>query len=401
MNKKNEKSHWSVIIVGGGIVGAGIFRDLSLHGIDTLLIDKNKISSYTSKSSSKMLHGGIRYLENFDLSLVKEALTERNLWLKITPHLCYKENFIIPVYKNSNRPLWMILVGIGLYHYLSGSFSNLLSKIGVISLIKKFPQIRKDGLKGAGLYEDAVVDDEGLTIEVVEDGLLNRNCSVLEHHQLIHLAKKNGHYQLKIKSGELSKHLTCDDLVFATGPFTDILLKKLNAFPWSYKLLLSKGSHIWIRRDSLELPNPVVLTPNDGRVVFVIPYTDKILVGTTEVPLDGPPKEISASSEEITYLINNVNEFFTEANITQEHVIGSYAGIRPLVKEGSSNLGKTSRDHHIYQPDKNVYVILGGKYTTFRSMAADLAARIIRKRNRPYNPALSMQPFRNGKKDLA
>ena len=399
MKNKTEKSHWSVIIVGGGIVGAGIFRDLSLHNVDTLIIDKNKISSYTSKSSSKMLHGGIRYLENLDLALVKEALTERNLWLRIAPHLCYKENFIIPVYKNSNRPLWMILIGIGLYHYLSGSFNNLLSMLGVSSLTKKFPQIRKEGLKGAGLYEDAVVDDERLTIEVVQDGLLNENCSAFEHHQLEELSKEAGLYKLKIKSGDEIKNVTCNDLVFATGPFTDILLKKLNAFPWSPKLLLSKGSHIWIKRDSLELPNPVVLTPNDGRVIFVIPYTDKILVGTTEVPLDGPPKEIKASPEEITYLINNINEFFTEANINQEHVIGSYAGIRPLVKEGSSNLGKTSRDHHIYQPDQNTYVILGGKYTTFRSMAADLAARIIRKRNRPYNPSLSMLPFRNGKRD--
>ncbi len=399
MMKNNNDSHWSVIIVGGGIVGAGIFRDLSKHGVKTLLIDKNKISSQTSKSSSKMLHGGIRYLENFDLGLVKEALTERNLWLKITPHLCYKENFLIPVYSNSNRPLWMILVGIGIYHYLSGQISKLLSFKSRSELKKSFPELRTSDLRGAGLYEDAVVDDEQLTIEVVEDALHNKSCDVLENHALKSLVKKGDRYFLTVYSGEQKLELSCDELVFATGPFTDYLLQNLNCFPWTSKLLLSKGSHIWIDKKSLTLPNPVVLTPNDGRVIFVIPYPDKILVGTTEVKLDGPPKEIKPSEEEIDYLISNLNEFFSNTTITRDQLIGSYAGIRPLVKEGSSDLGNTSREHHIYQPDRNVYVILGGKYTTFRVMASDVASKIIRKMKRPYMPHLSMEPFKSEKKD--
>lgn len=400
MNKNNR--HWSVVVIGGGIVGAGILRDLSLHGVDTLLIDKNKISSQTSKSSSKMLHGGIRYLENLDIALVKEALQERNLWLKIAPSLCYRERFFIPVYNQSNRPLWMVLIGIALYHFLSGELKRLFSYISKTDLLRQVPTLRESGLKGAGIYEDAIVDDELLTIKVVEDALYNRACQVWENHTLEKMKRiSHGRYELEISSKEGTKVVSCNDIVFSTGPFTDFLLKKLNAFPWEPKLILSKGSHLWIEKSVLSLPNPVVLTPNDGRVIFVIPYPDKILVGTTEVLLTEPTSNIQPSDEEIDYLIDNLIEFFPHANVTREHMIDAFSGIRPLVKDSSSSLGKTSRDHHIFQPTNNCYVILGGKYTTFRVMAADMTATLVRKKGIPYKNYLTMQPFRSDRKDRA
>lgn len=398
--KKNDlhsiPDHHRIVVIGAGIVGSGIFRDLSLHNIETLVIDKFDFSSQTSQSSSKMLHGGIRYLENMDFSLVWEALHEKNLWLKVAPHLCYPKHFYMPVYKESSRPLWMIHAGVFLYDLLS-SFKNDPHKLtNFKQTLLANPLLRAQGLKGAGVYSDAIVDDVKMTLECIYDGLLAPKSYACNYTSLSTAKRNDKGYILTLKDEltGIERQISCEHLIFATGPFTDHLLKKLKLFKWTPKLALSKGSHLWFSKTDFPLENPVVLTPNDGRVIFVIPQGQKILVGTTERPTKVDFNQ-KASVDEIEYLLDNLNEYFPKAHLTKEKIRASFAGLRPLVKEDeSSNLGKVARHHKIYQPQENAYVIIGGKYTTFRVMAADLVKILFSKMDVTYHPEKSLSPFR-------
>lgn len=400
MHKENplleSDIYYDAIIIGGGIVGAGIFRDLSLNGVKTLLVDKKDFSSQTSSKSSKMLHGGIRYLENMDFDLVFEALHEKNLWLKLAPHLCYESSFYMPVFKDSLRPKWMIKIGLFLYDFLS-SFQNTSHRMAnKEQTIKALPHIRPQGLTGAGIYHDAIVDDARLNIEVIMDGALETGCHAINHVGLESFKFCSGRIEVQLRdelSGE-TKTIHCKELVMATGPFTDDILCAHPQVNWEKKLLPSKGSHLWLDKEALDIHSPLVMTPNDRRVIFVIPQKDHILVGTTEESHKGDKFDLKPSEEEINYLINNLNEYFPAAKIDRTSIIGSFAGIRPLVSEGGSDKGKTARNHKYYQPRSNLHVIMGGKYTTFRVMAKDVAQNICNRLGQTYNSNKSKRPFR-------
>ena len=392
------KTHFNTLIVGGGIVGAGILRDLSLHGIDTLLVEKKDFSSQTSQSSSKMLHGGIRYLENFDFALVYEALHEKNLWIKLAPHLAKAQKFYLPIFKDSIRPLWMVRCGIFLYDFLS-DFKNLARGFSDASQTKKsVAHIRESGLKGAGIYSDAIVDDGKLTIEVILDAVQNSNAIAASYIDANAITKlENGLYKCILKDDlcGITKEITCENLVIATGPFTDKFMRNLDFVKWNDVLLPSKGSHIWVDRKDFDLKSPVLLTPNDGRVIFVIPHDNRVLIGTTEEKVSGDYFDIKPDESEIVYLLENMKEYFPSANITKEKIISSFCGIRPLVKEDTgTNRSQTAREHKVFQPSKSMFVIVGGKYTTFRTMGQDITAQIVKSQNKSYNCDKTKSPLR-------
>jgi len=389
--------HYDVVIVGGGVVGAGVFRDAALHGLKCLLIDKKDFSSQTSQSSSKMLHGGIRYLETFDFDLVYEALHEKNFWLKTTPHLCQEKSFVLPVYNDSLRPLLMLKAGMWLYDFLSGFKNHPHKMISKSETISQFPQLRAQGLKGAGVYSDAIVDDAKLTLEVIYDAKLENDCEALNYHAMTDIKVSNERHTLEIKD-ELTgktKTISCDDVVFALGPFTDKVLINIPELKWRPKLLPSKGSHIWIDPKKLNIKSPLVMTPKDGRVIFVIPQKDAVLVGTTELEIEGDFFDLKITQYEINYLLENLNEYFPNAELTEEDIFSSCAGVRPLIKdEDSSELGKTARYHKCYWPRSNVHVLMGGKYTTFRTMAQDVAENLCAKRRISYSKDRTKWPMR-------
>jgi glycerol-3-phosphate dehydrogenase len=393
-----ERTHFNTIVVGGGIVGAGILRDLSLHNVDTLLLEKTDFAGQTSQASSKMLHGGIRYLENFDFSLVYEALHEKNLWLKLTPHLAKAEKFYLPVYKDSLRPLWMVRLGIHFYDFLS-NFQNLSGGFSdKRDTLERIKHIRSNGLKGSGVYSDAIVDDGKLTLEVIMDALEGSNAKAISYID-VSVKKKldNGHYECFLKD-ELTgseKIVTCENLIVSTGPFTDQFMNRIDFLKWQEVLLPSKGSHIWISRERFNLEHPVLLTPKDGRVIFVIPHDNRVLIGTTEEKVEKDFFDISPSKAEIEYLLKNLDEFFPSAKIKEDDIQSSFAGIRPLVKDDSTtNRGQTAREHKVIQPCTNMYVIVGGKYTTFRTMAQGIVSQVVKKQMKSYNPNRTKVPLR-------
>lgn len=388
--------HYKTVVIGGGIVGAGIFRDLAIHGIHTLLIEKKDFSSQTSERSSKMLHGGIRYLENMDFALVFEALHEKNLWLKLTPHLAEEVPFYLPVYKDAKRPLWMIRIGMFLYDFLS-SFKNTPHQIkSAHELLAEIPDIKKDGLIGAGIYYDGVMDDAKITLEVIYDALQEDCAEAMTYTEVLTVTKlgpKNIIHSKNVLTGELLC-VSCDQVVYALGPFTDHFLKSNPIYNWKNVLLPSKGSHLWISASDLPLKHPIVMTTKDDRVIFVIPHGDQILVGTTEVAFNGDYFNVKASESEINYLLNSLNIYFPKLKLNHSHILSTFAGIRPLVSEGGFDLGKTSREHKIFQPMSETYVIVGGKFTTFRVMGQGITRDICHKHGKSFNADYSKQTLR-------
>lgn len=386
-----------VVIVGGGINGAGLLRDLALNGVNALLLEKGDFSSQTSQSSSKMLHGGIRYLENFDFALVQEALEEKNLWLKLAPHICFEREFYFPLYNFSKYPPFMLKIGLFLYDFLSHFKNRPHAMFSKKEILKKIPALREKGLKGSGMYYDGVVDDAKLTLECIYDALLEPQIEALNYHEVINVNSLENHHLItyqNIFTKEVFK-IKAKFVVYTTGPFTDQLLPALG-LNWNEKMLTSKGIHLWIEKDSLQLDGSVVLTTPDERVVFVIPQRDAILVGTTETKVNEEMFNIQASNKEIKYLLSVLNEYFPKAHITESKIISTFAGVRPLVREeeSSDSRGKTSRFHKIYRPTHHSYVLLGGKYTTFRKMAQEVAQELVPRLGKSYNPNLTLNPLR-------
>lgn len=387
---------FEVVIVGGGINGCGLLRDLALNGVSALMIEKGDYSSQTSQGSSKMLHGGIRYLENFDFGLVQEALEEKNLWLKLTPHLCFERDFYLPLYNYSKYPPFMLKAGLFLYDFLSHFQNRPHDMLSPKETLEKIPSLDPKGLKGAGKYYDGVVDDAKLSLECLYDALLEKQVEAKSYHEVTRTKKVSDGYEVTYKSLKNQTELTVKTklLVFTTGPFTDKLLPQLG-IPWKPQLLPSKGIHLWLKQGSIEAKGSVVLTTRDNRVVFVIPQRDSILVGTTETPVKEDMFNIQATKIEILYLLDVLKQYFPEATLTEDSIISTFAGIRPLVREeGSQDLGKVSRFHKIFRPDDKTYVLLGGKYTTFRRMTQELAQEIVPRLGHRYHPNLTLQPLR-------
>lgn len=388
---------YDVVIVGGGINGCGLLRDLALNGVKTLMVEKGDFSAQTSAASSKMLHGGIRYLENFDFGLVQEALEEKNLWLKLTPHLCFEREFYLPLYKYSRYTPLMLQAGLFIYDFLSHFQNRPHAFLDADEAMRKIPSLDPKGLRGAGKYFDGVVDDAKLSLECLYDALLEPEIEALSYHEVTRTEKVEDGYLVDIKDVLKTQHETVKAtfVVFLTGPFTDKLLPQLG-IPWTPQLVPSKGIHLWLKEGSIEAKGSVVLTTKDNRVVFVIPQRGGILVGTTETPVDQEMFNIVATKKEVDYLLGVLGQYFPNSSLTDASIISTFAGVRPLARENShdQSLGKVSRHHKIFRPTSHSYVMIGGKYTTFRKMTQELAQEIVPRLGKRYKPNETLNPLR-------
>ena len=389
------KPYYETIVIGGGIVGAGILREFALHKKEVLLIEKGDYSSQTSAGSSKMLHGGIRYIENFDFLLVFEALREKKIWLKLASHISREQTFILPVYKDSKWPLFLMRIGLFIYDLLSlfkNSPHKVLSKKQTMNAL---PGIKEKGLTGSGVYSDGVIDDSKLVFDLIFDSIYH-GASAINYHELVELNRSEECSNLVVRNiiTKENINLQCKNIIFAVGPFTDFTLNRLK-LPWKDIILPSKGSHIWLKQSSLNIENSLVIQTNDKRVIFVIPHRNAILIGTTEIALDKSDNlfDLKPSAEEVSYLLESINSYFPNSNVSQADIIAEYAAVRPLIKSNMPGPGKTSRHHKVYKPLDNTYVIAGGKYTTFRVMACDITKKVFKDNHYKYDKKLSKTEF--------
>ncbi len=391
-------SHFDYLIVGGGITGAGVFRDLVLHNKKTLLIDKKDFMSQTSAQSSKMLHGGIRYLEHLEFSLVKEALNEKNTWKDLAPSFTRELEFIIPIYKNSPHSFWKLYAGVKLYDSLSMFRNKPSGKLSKSELLKRMPQLNSKGLIGAITYHDVIIDDKNFGKSIIESVSNKKQGATLENTEILKVSESSP-FIITLKN-EKEFTISANEIIFCTGPFTDKVMKQLE-FKWKPKILPSKGSHLILDKSKISCPYPVVIQ-EENRIIFLIPHDDFVLLGTTELKLSPGENffDLSISEDEKKYLIKNFKHYFPSLEI-ENAIIGQTAGVRPLViKEGISENqtpGAASRQHLIFHPRNDCSILIGGKYTTFRKMAADVVSQSFAKRQEPYYPHLSLKPIHKSK----
>lgn len=370
-----------LLVIGAGITGAGIARDAAMRGMRTALVDKSDFGSGTSSRSSRLIHGGLRYLEHGHLRLVFEASRERRILLRIAPHLVWPRSFIVPVHRGSRLPLWKLAAGLLLYDLLA-TFRNVRSHemLGKRALRRAEPGLRSGGLRGGGRYYDAQCDDARLTLANVRDahrhGALVANYVRVERLETADGRVGGAHVEDLTTGARLA--IRARVVVNATGPWSDALRGTDEQGP---QLCLSKGAHVIVPRWRLGNNEALTLTsPLDGRVVFVVPVGDFSYIGTTETTDDTNPDAIRATGADVIYLLRSANAFFPEARLTPEDVQASWAGVRPLARAGATDHpGSVSREHRILESGHGLLSIVGGKLTTYRVMAAEVVDRVARR----------------------
>lgn len=289
----------------------------------------------------------------------------------------------------------MVRIGLFLYDLLSNFQNRPSGQTNRELTLERYPQLKTQGLTGAGTYFDGIVDDHKLALECFWDGELEPNAVALNYQEVVSIERGeiNTVTYRDTRNGSVTT-VQSRFLVVTTGPFTDELMPKWG-IPWESVLLPSKGIHLWIKPDALKLYGPMVLPAKDGRVVFVIPQRQAILVGTTETEVCEDMFNIQATQDDVDYLLKVLGDYFPSSSVDMSHVISTYAAVRPLVREpGNTSRGKTSRHHRVFRPADNIYVLLGGKYTTFRKMAQDVCREITPRLGVPYNNTLTLNPLR-------
>lgn len=373
-----SRSRYDVLIIGGGINGAGLARDLALRGLKIALVDKGDFGSGTSSASTKLIHGGLRYLENFDLRLVFEACRERKILQQIAPHLVRPLRFYVPVYQGDKRPLWMVRAGLMLYDLLA-MFRNTHIH-GVLSAdeaVTREPALRRNGLKGVAVYWDCRMDDARLCLENVI-AAAEAGATVANYMEVIGLKKEQGGISaVQLKDLEAGTEIKVDvDLVVnMTGPWMD----KVRALDDDHKPMLrtTRGAHILVPRVHKGDEAIYLSSQQDDRLFFVIPWGDLSLIGTTDTDTDRRPEETIATEEDIAYLLEESARHLQGTALTRDCVISSFAGLRPLVADTRDTASNVSREHRIFESDSGLISVGGGKYTTYRAVAEEVAELVL------------------------
>ncbi|WP_051333588.1 glycerol-3-phosphate dehydrogenase/oxidase [Aliagarivorans marinus] len=389
-----EQVVFDVVVVGGGITGSAIARDAALRGMKVLLVEKEDFGSGTSSRSSKLIHGGLRYLETYQFGLVAESVRERELALRLAPHLTKVQPFLYMFYKGCPDKKWLLNLGMTFYDVVSGSWSKrrhqMLNKQQVLA---RQPGFRADGLRGAAMFYDVSTDDARLTIDTTKSAW-EHSAQVLNHCKVTGLTYSENRcdgVQLTDLLSQTQATVKAHYVVNATGPWSDQLLSMEK--PESAILRPTKGVHIVLRKQDFPLHSAVFMrSPDDGRVVWPIPSTqdDRVFIGTTDTTFDGDPDRVVPEESDISYLLNVANHLMPSAKLDKQHVIGSWAGLRPLIAPaGDLSNGQTPREHQIMTSDSGVYSIVGGKLTSNRVMAKQVLDKLVKSDNYTYlSPSL-------------
>lgn len=358
-----------LFVIGGGVNGVGIARDAAGRGLRVTLAEMNDLASATSSASSKLIHGGLRYLEFYEFRLVRESLQEREKLLAAMPHIAWPMRFVLP-HHSGLRPDWMLRSGLFLYDRLGGKSLPGTKRIN----LKSHPAgaLLKPSFRNGFEYSDAWVDDARLVALNARDTVM-RGGRILTHAKVVATARHASHWEVNVeRDGRIETH-RARKLVNAAGPWAGDLSKKTGD---SHKLRLVRGSHIVVPR----LPGhdqPYILQGGDGRIVFVIPYEqDFTLIGTTEAEHKGNPNEAVCSPEEAQYLVDFVNDYLATP-VSTDQIVWTYSGVRPLIEsEGSAR--SASRDYQLAYDDSAapLLTVLGGKLTTYRKLAESALAQL-------------------------
>ena len=374
-----------VLIIGGGINGAGIARDAALRGLSVALIEMKDLAYGTSSRSSKLVHGGLRYLEQLEFSLVFESVSERRILLDIAPHLVNPLGFLFPVYGSSRRGMREVSVGMWLYEGLSLFRSpKRHRKLKPSQVADEEPALRVKELKGASLFYDCSTDDARLTLESALDATRAGATVATWAKVLSFLKNESGRIMGVVVKDQFSgnlKEVNARCVVNATGPWTDRTMG-MSREVVSPLLRPTKGVHIVVDRDKIPVNHAVTcFHPEDRRVLFAVPWGDRTYLGTTDTDYEGDPGDVIATLEDVDYLIAAANYHFPDHQVGRDDVISTWAGLRPLIApDGGDDVdeSKVSREHQILIGQDGLITIAGGKLTTYRRMSAEVVDTVVK-----------------------
>ncbi len=373
-----------LLVIGGGITGAAVARDAVMRGLSVMLVEQGDFASGTSSRTSKLIHGGLRYLEHGYLHLVFEACRERATLLRTAPHLVRPLDFLIPIFAGDSRSRLTIRAGLALYDLLAiGRAMRTHRMLSVEEVVAREPRLRREGLVGGALYTDCQMQDARLCVEIMLDaerrGAICRNGVQVERI-IVEGGRTAGAVVTDERSG-VSEMVAARAVVNATGPWADRLLQQTTHTSSVRRLRPTKGSHLVLPKRIGE--DALLLSARqDGRVVFAMPWHEQMLVGTTETSVDGVPQDVRIETREVRYLLDVVNRVFVGDPLTEEDVLATFAGLRPLVDQGGVNANAASREHLIVEEPTGCLHALGGKYTTHRAIAEAVVDRVIRRLRR-------------------
>jgi len=373
---------FEVVVMGGGITGAAAARDAASRGLRTALVEARDFGEGTSSRSSRLIHGGLRYLEQFELDLVFEASRERRTLLRIAPHMVRPLEFLFPLYREGRVGRLTMTAGMWLYDALS-LFRNIErhQMLSEGDVLWREPTLSPEGLLGGARYFDAQVDDARLVLatvrSAVEMGAAAANRLAAEI--LVEEGRARGVRVRDAEAGGASEwEIRASVVVNATGPWSDETALEAGI---SREPLLrpTRGTHIHVRRDRIGHQRALIFeSALDGRIMFVLPWGDLTLIGTTDEDYEGPPEEVRPTGGDVSYLLDSTNRLFPEARLTAEDVISAWAGLRPLVAgEAGEDEDEVSREHVILEEIPGLVTIAGGKLTSHRAMAEEIIDRVV------------------------
>ncbi len=377
--KNCDQEIYDICIVGGGINGAGSAFESLRSGCKTLLVEKSDFASGTSSKSSRLVHGGLRYLEQFEFKLVFEALKERTYLLKKIPHLVKPIEFVLPLYKGDRVSAFKLRAGLFLYDLFCGFRApHFHQRVSVSKLFQFFPKLKRRNSLGGFLYSDAMMEDDRIVVDLARRSH-ELGGDIFSYTEVLEAEQKNDVLEVTLKRGSEIKKIKTQHLISALGPWTDIFMSQLDS-TWVPRLKPTKGVHVFFKTQAFQMKKALVMgADNQKRILFVIPRNEGILVGTTDTHFSDSPDSVKSEAADVDYILKVLKDYFPDIDLSSPSWVSTYAGVRPLVSDGASSESKISRNHVIESHLNNqVTVIMGGKYTTYRVMCQEAVSKALK-----------------------
>ncbi|RYG74424.1 glycerol-3-phosphate dehydrogenase/oxidase [Lentibacillus lipolyticus] len=376
-----ETNRLDVLVIGGGITGAGIALDASVRGLNTAVVEMQDFAAGTSSRSTKLVHGGLRYLKQFEVKMVAEVGKERAIVYENGPHVTTPEWMMLPFYKGGTFGPFTTNIGLRVYDFLAGVKKKERRKmLSPDEAVAKEPLVKGDGLKGAGFYVEYKTDDARLTIEVMKKAV-EKGAHALNYAKVVDFIYDNGKITGAVVEDQITgahHHVYAKKIVNAGGPWVDDL-REIDGSKKGKNLQLTKGVHLIFQKERFPLKQAIYFDAPDGRMIFAIPRNKKTYVGTTDTSYKGDIAHPQMTEADRDYLIEAINYMFPSLEITQDDVDSSYAGLRPLIaEEGKDDPDEISRKDEIFISDSGLISMAGGKLTGYRKMAEQAVGTVVK-----------------------